>query len=528
MEQTQLLSIWASLWIGLAALWVALWQAIFINKIMLILGKNPKMTPFFLTLAILWIALVESAAIYWLVVAMQLLSAEFLNPLASIWVWLTIWLTWLWVWIWEWTIVDEAAEAINKNPESRNKIMSFMILFIALVESVAIYWIIISLQILWAKEVTTMISIWASLSIWLAGLGGSLWMWYIARKAIWVFWNAQSSDTKIVVPFTILWIALVEAAVIYGLIVAISIIWLDETKWLIAIWAWLSTWLAWFWAALWQGMLVWNAISKIGTPWVDAKWLIPVTVLWVALVEAAAIYGLIIALQLLWKDSSIWMNAIWAWLAIWLSWLGAWLWQWIIWFRTMDAIALNKELKTKIITYFVLFVALVESVAIYWLVLSMNILSKEVDLSVASLWVAFAIWLAWIWVAVWASILTWKILTLISKRPELSWFFVTIAVLWVALVESAAIYSLIVAFWVLNDENIISSAYSALSAWLSIWMAWLWVWLAIWHVISGSASSMARNPENKTKYLTFMILFVALVEVLAIYWLIIANQILSK
>jgi hypothetical protein len=38
---------------------------------------------------------------------------------------------------------------------------------------------------------------------------------------------------------------------------------------------------------------------------------------------------------------------------------------------------------------------------------------------------------------------------------------------------------------------------------------------------------MERNPENKTRYLTFMILFVALVEVLAIYGLIIANQILK-
>jgi F0F1-type ATP synthase membrane subunit c/vacuolar-type H+-ATPase subunit K len=37
---------------------------------------------------------------------------------------------------------------------------------------------------------------------------------------------------------------------------------------------------------------------------------------------------------------------------------------------------------------------------------------------------------------------------------------------------------------------------------------------------------MSRNPANKSKDLTFMILFLALVEVLAIYGLIIAFNIL--
>ena len=41
------LAIWAGLWMWLAALWVALWQGIFLYRIMNIMGKNPKMTPFF-------------------------------------------------------------------------------------------------------------------------------------------------------------------------------------------------------------------------------------------------------------------------------------------------------------------------------------------------------------------------------------------------------------------------------------------------------------------------------------------------
>ena len=296
---SELLSIWASLWIWLAALWVAFWQAFFINRIMIILWRNPKMTPFFLTLAILWIALVESAAIFWLIVALQLLSAEFVNPLASIWVGLAIWLTWLWVWVWEGLIVEEASKSINKNPDDKNKIMSFMILFIALVESVAIYGIIVSFQILAVKEITTLASLWSWLAVWLAWLGWAIWMWMISRKAIWVYADWQNEDLKMVVPFAILWIALVEAAVIYGLIVSLQIISTDLTKWILALWAWLSVWLAGLWVAIWQWLLVSNAVNKIWTPWVSWKTLIPVTVLGVALIEAWAIYGLIIANQIL-------------------------------------------------------------------------------------------------------------------------------------------------------------------------------------------------------------------------------------
>ncbi len=41
------------------------------------MGKNPKMNGFFLTVTILGIALVESAAIYGLVVAIQILGQDF-------------------------------------------------------------------------------------------------------------------------------------------------------------------------------------------------------------------------------------------------------------------------------------------------------------------------------------------------------------------------------------------------------------------------------------------------------------------
>ena len=69
---------------------------------------------------------------------------------------------------------------------------------------------------------------------------------------------------------------------------------------------------------------------------------------------------------------------------------------------------------------------------------------------------------------------------------------------------------------------------AALWVWLSIWLSTLWAWLALGHLISWAFNAIARNPEYKARYLSFMILFVALVEVLAIYWLIVSMQILSK
>jgi F0F1-type ATP synthase membrane subunit c/vacuolar-type H+-ATPase subunit K len=49
--------------IWLAAIWVAIWQGYLTFKAMETLGKNPKMSTYYLTIAILWIALVDSAAI---------------------------------------------------------------------------------------------------------------------------------------------------------------------------------------------------------------------------------------------------------------------------------------------------------------------------------------------------------------------------------------------------------------------------------------------------------------------------------
>jgi F0F1-type ATP synthase membrane subunit c/vacuolar-type H+-ATPase subunit K len=146
----ELLYVWAWAAIGLAWVWVAVGQGILAQKSMDVMGKNPKMTTFFLTVTILWVALVESAAIYGLVVAFSILWTEWLTWMAALWSGLAIGFTGMWAWIWEGLLVWWALEAINRNPENKGKIMAFMVLFLALIEVIAIYGLIIAFQILWS------------------------------------------------------------------------------------------------------------------------------------------------------------------------------------------------------------------------------------------------------------------------------------------------------------------------------------------------------------------------------------------
>ena len=144
------LYIWAGLAIGLAGLWVGIWEGIVAKKSLEIMGKNPDLTSSFLVLTILWIALTESAAIYWLIIALQItwLDPSMISAGKAIWAGLAVWAAWAWSGIGEWMLVSGAMEAIFRNPAMKGKIMTFMILFLALVESSAIYGLVIALSLL--------------------------------------------------------------------------------------------------------------------------------------------------------------------------------------------------------------------------------------------------------------------------------------------------------------------------------------------------------------------------------------------
>ena len=140
--------IWAWLAVWLSWLWVALGQWLLAKTSIEILGKNPKLESSLRVFTILWIALVESAAIYWFIVAFQILTSTSINGADAISAWLAIWIPAFWAWFWEWKLVSGALYGLNRNPENKNTVLQFMILFLALVEVVAIYGLIIAQKII--------------------------------------------------------------------------------------------------------------------------------------------------------------------------------------------------------------------------------------------------------------------------------------------------------------------------------------------------------------------------------------------
>lgn len=141
------------------------------------------------------------------------------------------------------------------------------------------------------------------------------------------------------------------------------------------------------------------------------------------------------------------------------------------------------------------------------------------------LWAAIALWLCAIWVSLGHAVVSKKSVEALGKNPELSWSLMVFTVLGIALVESAAIYGLIIAFKIIDLGSAISVA-SALSAGLVMGIAGLPVSLWEWWVVAAAIDALQRNPEAKNKIMTFMVLFVALVESSAIYALIVAFKIL--
>lgn len=143
------------------------------------------------------------------------------------------------------------------------------------------------------------------------------------------------------------------------------------------------------------------------------------------------------------------------------------------------------------------------------------------------LWAGLAIWLAglWVWIGEW--MVAKKSLESMWKNPDMSNYFLVLTILGIALVESAAIYWLIVAFQIMGLDPATFPAWKAVAAWCAIWFAGLGAGIGEWMLVSGAMDATLRNPENKTKIMTFMILFLALVESVAIYGLIIAFQLLG-
>lgn len=145
--------------INLAALWVAAsigltWMGASIGQLHLTriamdtLGKNPKISKEILIQTTVWITLIESIVIFWLLVAFKILGSTTVDYMTAIWAWLSIGLTWFMVWIGEWKLMAMSIESLNRNPENKNQVLMFMILFAALMESVVIFGLLVALSLL--------------------------------------------------------------------------------------------------------------------------------------------------------------------------------------------------------------------------------------------------------------------------------------------------------------------------------------------------------------------------------------------
>lgn len=367
--------------------------------------------------------------------------------------------------------------------------------------------------------------VWAWLAIWLSWIWVAIGQWILWKASVEAMWKNRDLSWFFLT-ITILGIALVESAAIYGLVVSFKILGDATFESEAFIGMWLAIWLAGLWVSIWEGILANKAMEVMSKQEKMISFFLTVTILGIALVESAAIYGLVVAFDVFGKDLTMYA-AIGSGLAIWLAGLWAWVWEGILVSWSMSAIARNPKIKAKLMTFMVLFVALVEVTAIYGLIVSFNISgidAEGVD-PLLFVWSWLAIWLSGLWVGIGRWYLSEESMKTMGKNPSMISFMLTVSILWVALVESAAIYALVVSFKLL--WTLWLAWFASVAAGLAIGFAGLWAWVWEGLLIKWAVKWINNDPESKGKILAFMVLFVALVEVVAIYGLLIAFRIIG-
>lgn len=148
MLEMSTVSLAAALAVGIAGVGVTLGEAGVARIAIQEIGKSPRLSNTMLVYTVLGIALVETGVIYGLVVAFSIFGA----PEAVAWnliaAGLLIGVAGGIAGYAEGKVVCAALEAVNRNPEIKGKILQYMVLFVALVETAAIYALTVSLRLL--------------------------------------------------------------------------------------------------------------------------------------------------------------------------------------------------------------------------------------------------------------------------------------------------------------------------------------------------------------------------------------------
>lgn len=143
----------------------------------------------------------------------------------------------------------------------------------------------------------------------------------------------------------------------------------------------------------------------------------------------------------------------------------------------------------------------------------------------ALLWAGLSVWLAGLWVVIWQGELSRVSMDILWKNPHIRSQLLVFTVLWIALVESGVIYAMIISFKIINTVWI--EPMHAIAGGLAMWLAWLGSGLWESKIVAWALEAFNRNPENKSQVLQSMLMYLALAEVVSIYALIVAMQLLK-
>lgn len=143
--------------------------------------------------------------------------------------------------------------------------------------------------------------------------------------------------------------------------------------------------------------------------------------------------------------------------------------------------------------------------------------------------VSLAVWITWLSVTLWEVRVSRTAIEAQGKNPELAATFRSLTILWLALVESAAIYGLVVAILILQKVGVDGfDPRQGIAAALAIALPGAAAGLGEAWVVVNTIKSILRNPSDAANLRTNMIIFIAIVESAAIYWLVMSILILNK